>query len=114
MPTMTPTAAEAPADASALTRMTKREAFDLREQLREQGWSPVETATDFRKQRLGPDHTGKRTVAYFPEFSSELGGSSAWTIPGVTEAPAEATAWEIYGVTANEFTGRWTVVDSSY
>lgn len=97
-----------PTDTGDVATLNTREAFDLRTWLRDEGWAPVETATDFRRVRLDGGSVGRRrTVVYYPEFRSLLGGAMAWSKEGDVEAPRGAAFRETYETVAVGTNNRW-------
>ena len=110
--TLTDTDTASVKDASLAAPGATKAAFELRNRLREQGWTPLETSTDFRTQAAASEQAGhQRTIAYFPAFRALLGGPSGWSHPGRPEVPSEAAFVEAYQVEVEHGTGRWRPVD---
>ena len=87
---------------SVRDELSAKDAFALREQLRADGWQPLESSTDFRRLKVSTDQDGKlRTVVYVPEFKRTLGGAMGWWIDGDADDLPDASAFvERYRATA--------------
>jgi hypothetical protein len=102
----------APPPAPTRPSMTAREASELRDQLRSEGWRPLENSLDWRPTQIGREQAGRhRTIVWINAFAHVLGGARAWWTEGIVPAPEASDMTEIYEVVAGEHTaGRWRPV----
>jgi hypothetical protein len=93
----------------ARVTLNARETVELKDRMREDGWLPLESSTDWRTTRVGREHDGQtRTIAYVPEFRSVLGGARGWWKSGDALAPNEAAYIERYVVSCGpQGPGHW-------
>ena len=93
--------------------MSAKDAVALRERLRDAGWAPLETSTDWRSEKLGTNVAGAvRPVIYIREFKAVLGGAIAWYhTDGDVEIPDEAQFTEAYIATESKHGhSRWELL----